>query len=192
MTADVGLGSILVVCGANQCRSPLANAILRDRLQTRGVDVEVRSCGTRASEGAPATHQTRRAAARLGLDIDGHRSTPLTADLATHAGLVVAMERAQVREVVALAPASWSRAFTLKELIRRARMVGPRRADETGRQWIARVHQGRRPADLLGASTADDVADPTNDLSTDHPRLAEELDVLVGALVDLLYPTSPV
>jgi protein-tyrosine phosphatase len=185
---DGGLRAILVVCTANQCRSPLVTVMLRERLAARDVDVTVQSAGTRAYDGSPATDRTRAAARRLGLDLSDHRSVPLAAAAVRDAGLVLGLERAHVREVVALEASAWPHAFTLKELVRRGVSVGPRPADEPVMQWLARIHQGRRPMDLLGASAADDVADPTDSWVSDHPSMAEDVDRLTADLVALLYP----
>ena len=82
------------------------------------------------------------------------------------------MERRHVREVVVLDQRAWSRAFTLKELVRRASEVGPRASEESLAEWLQRVNAGRRPADLLGQSRDDDVADPTTDPLADYDAMA--------------------
>jgi protein-tyrosine-phosphatase len=184
---DGGLRSILVVCSANQCRSPLVAALLQAKLADRGLDTEVTSVGTRAYDGAPATDGTQQVARRLGVDLGPHRSTALSAPAIAAADLVVVLERAHVRDVVALAPATWPRTFTLKELVRRGRAIGPRPNGEPVATWLARVGVGRQPRDLLGASPADDVDDPTGSYTTDHPTLGDEVGRLTDDLVFLLY-----
>jgi protein-tyrosine phosphatase len=179
--------SILVVCSANQCRSPLVAALLRSKLAARGLDPSVTSVGTRAHDGARATDGTIQAARRLGLDLAVHRSTALSAPAIADADLVIALERAHLRDVVAIAPSAWARTYTLKELVRRGRLVGPRPSREPLATWLARVGAGRQPRDLLGASPADDVDDPTGSYTTDHPSLADETDRLTDDLVFLLY-----
>jgi protein-tyrosine phosphatase len=183
---DGDIARVLVVCRANQCRSPLAAALLADRLERLGIAAVVTSSGTDATSGVPATDGTRTAASRLGLDLSAHRSRPTTAEMVRDADLVLAMERAHVREVVVLDPTAFARSFTLKELVRRGEGFEPV-AGETPRARLARLHAGRRPVDLLGASVDDDVEDPTGSGFADHETTARELGDLVDRVVALLW-----
>jgi protein-tyrosine phosphatase len=179
---------ILVVCSANQCRSPMGAALLKRELRRRGHDVRVASAGVISERGRPATAGTVKAARDFGIDLEGHRSRAATGDVIASADLVLGMERMHIREAVVLDPKALPRSFTLKELVRRGEEHGPLRRGETQAQWLRAVHQGRRPASLLGSSADDDVADPTSDLSVDHDRMADEVDDLMLRLVDLLWP----
>jgi len=177
--------TVLVVCSANQCRSPLAAALLRRALED--ANVLVIDAGTGES-GYPVTEETLTTAARLGVDLSDHLSTRLDPALVDAADLVLTMERAHVRTIVVDDPEAWSKTFTLKELVRRADEVGVRAAGEPLAEWLTALHEGRTRGDLLGASPVDDVADPTSDRRVDHASLAEELDELVGAMVGYVWP----
>ncbi len=179
---------ILVVCSANQCRSPLAESSLLAHAGARGLPVSVRSAGTQAVPGVPATGPTVDAARKLGRDLTGHRSAPVAASSVAGADLVVGLERRHVQELVVLQPGTFGRTFTLRELVRRGRDVGPRSADEPVAAWLARVHAGRRPTDMLGASPEDDVADPTGSRAADHLTTAEDIDRMAVEVLELLYP----
>jgi protein-tyrosine phosphatase len=178
---------ILLVCTANQCRSPLAAAALRTRLAHRDPAVTVESAGLGA-EGFPATPPTVDAAAALGLDLSTHRSRRVDASLVGRAELLVGMERSHVREIVVLDRRSLPRAFTLKELVRRGSDIGSRAPNESLAAWLERVNRGRRATDLLGSSPDDDVADPTVDLLADYDVTAREVDDLVRRFVELAFP----
>ena len=169
----------------------MAEALLRAALRARGVDATVSSAGLFRG-GVPASPGSVRAMARRGLDIDGHRSRTVTIELLEAADLVLGMARLHVREAVVAVPDVWPRAFTLKELVRRGAVVGPRRADEPLEAWLARVHEGRRRADLIGDDAADDVADPVGGPERLYLATAAELEDLVGRLVDLAFPPSRV
>ena len=96
---------ILVVCTANQCRSPLGEVTLLARATERALPVTVSSAGIQAVPGMPATPPTVDAARRLGLDLARHQSTPLALDDVRRADLVLGLERRHVQEIVLLDPA---------------------------------------------------------------------------------------
>ena len=183
----VAAETVLVVCTANQCRSPIAAALLARALGD--ADVAVLDAGTGES-GYPVTGETLTTAARVGLDLSDHRSTTVDAALIDAADLVLTMERAHVRAIVLEQPEAWTKTFTLKELVRRADDVGSRPAGQELAEWLEALNEGRNRADLLGASPDDDVADPTGDRRADHGSMAEELDVLVTAAVQLAWPDA--
>jgi protein-tyrosine phosphatase len=88
--------SILIVCTANQCRSPLAAALLRRRLAEQGmVDWQVDSAGTWAAPNRPADQRAHTVAAKVDLDLSNHRARCVDeAMLAAH-DLILTMERGQ-------------------------------------------------------------------------------------------------
>jgi protein-tyrosine phosphatase len=183
----VGAIDILLLCTANQCRSPMAEVLLRSTLADRGVEATVSSAGLFRG-GVPASPGSVRAMARRGLDLDAHRSRTVTAELLDGADLVVGMARLHVKEAVLAVPDVWPRAFTLKELVRRGAAAGPRPAGEPVADWLARLHEGRRRADLIGDDPADDVADPIGGPDDLYLRTADELELLVRRLADLAFP----
>ncbi len=96
---------ILIVCSGNICRSPMAAAVLRDRLERAGrTDVSVASAGTLGIVGEPADPLAISVAAEAGYDVAGHRSSALTAEEAGSADLVLVMEERHARKVAELAP----------------------------------------------------------------------------------------
>ena len=85
---------IVLVCTGNTCRSPLAEALLRRKLEERGVDgVAVSSAGTGAWDGAPASEGAYLVALEHGLDLSSHRARLLTRELVAMADLVLTMAR---------------------------------------------------------------------------------------------------
>lgn len=90
---------ILVVCTGNTCRSPLAEALLRSALGTRG---SVSSAGTGAWEGAPATEGAYLVGLENGLDLSGHRAQMLTRELVAAADLILTMSRHHAARVADL------------------------------------------------------------------------------------------
>jgi len=85
---------ILVVCTANICRSPMAAALLRHALAAQPEplrSIPVISAGVAARNGEPATDHSVTALRKVGLDLSGHRSRPITAELLDRALAVLVM-----------------------------------------------------------------------------------------------------
>jgi protein-tyrosine phosphatase len=177
---------VLVLCTANICRSPMAQALLAHRLAALGLAVSVRSGGM-LGEGEPPPAEAIAVMAAYGLDISGHRSRRATAADLEGADLTLAMTREHLRYAVVEAPAVWPRAFTVKELVRRGERLGPRAPGESLAGWLARAHEGRERAALLGESADDDVADPAGGPQRGYAETAAALSGLFGRLTDLCW-----
>jgi len=108
---------VLFICQANQCRSALAEGFARKLAGERSPlePVAFRSCGLMAIAGRGALPQAVRAAAAYGVDLASHEATPFGLDLADWADYLVAMTRAQKRELLMFAPMLRPRAYTLAE-----------------------------------------------------------------------------
>jgi protein-tyrosine phosphatase len=180
---------ILLLCTANICRSPMAAALLTQELATRGIAAQVSSAGTLGS-GAPPPAEVAAVMAGYGLDVAGHRSHLAAPGDLARADLVLAMAREHLRHAVVAAPDAWPRAFTLRELVRRGSLAGPRQPAETLAQWLSRVQAGRSRMALLGESAQDDVADPIGGPLGGYEQTAAELRHLVVGLADLCW-TAP-
>jgi protein-tyrosine phosphatase len=166
----------------------MAEVLLSDRLASAGVDAVVRSAGDLPG-GVVASGGSVRAMASRGLDLSAHSSQTITPDLVAGADLIITMARRHLRSAVALEPSAWSRTFTLKELVRRADAVGPRRSDESFDEWLAMVHHGRDRMALLGEDPRDDVADPMGGPDRAYEATAVELADLLDAFVALAFPS---
>jgi protein-tyrosine phosphatase len=177
---------VLLLCTANQCRSVLAQALLTARLATTAPTVTVRSAGLLA-RGRPPRAEVIATAAELGCDVSGHRSRLVSATDLAQADLVLGMAREHVRHAVVLVPEAWPRTFTLRELVRRGGLLGPRPPGQPLAGWLAQVHRGRDRASLLGTAAQDDVADPTDGPAGAYAATAAVLDELTGQLSQLCW-----
>lgn len=85
--------TILFVCTGNLCRSPMAAALLRRRLDEDGDrrDWRVLSAGIWAEEGQPASPGALAAMAERGIDLSGHLSRRLTRLMVEEADLILGM-----------------------------------------------------------------------------------------------------
>jgi protein-tyrosine phosphatase len=164
----------------------MAEMLLRDRFRQLGLDARVASAGLLRA-GEPASAHGVDILRERGLDMSTHRSQTFTRELLNSADLILGMAREHVREAVVMAPGLWPRTFTLKELVRRGEAAGPRRAGEGLDEWLARVGQGRRVADLAGSSPEDDVADPIGGPRSAYERMAVELDDRINRLAAVAF-----
>ena len=88
---------ILVVCTANICRSPVGEALLRERLHEQGLEGwEVASAGTWAYPGQSAAEYSSLLMAEQGLNIEEHASQIVSDELLQENDLVLCMERGHV------------------------------------------------------------------------------------------------
>ena len=96
--------NILLVCSGNTCRSPLAAAILSEKLARTSdyADAIVQSAGTAAWDGTPASEGSYLVALERGLDLSGHRARMLTADQVQDADIILTMSDAHTRRVAEL------------------------------------------------------------------------------------------
>ena len=84
--------NLLFVCTGNTCRSPMAAAIaLREKHRRGWHHVEIRSAGTGAADGAPATKETLEVLKEQGIESPDHHSALLTTDLVRWADLILVM-----------------------------------------------------------------------------------------------------
>lgn len=98
--------SILFVCLGNICRSPLAEAAFRRQAEARGLAVEVASAGTGDWHvGFGADPRTVDCARRNGIDLNGHRAQQVEPAHFYRFDHIVALDRNNLRDLMALAPA---------------------------------------------------------------------------------------
>jgi protein-tyrosine phosphatase len=182
---------ILLLCTANQCRSPMAEGVLRHLLAGRRVSADVSSAGLYEG-GAPATGTAREVLARRGIDLAAHRSRRLEDPGVELAGadLVIGMERRHVQEA-ALLGAVRSRCFTLPELARRAAAAEPRRAGESMAAWAGRLSSGRTFAEFVGIGPSrDEIADPIGRSEKVYEATADLLTELLRTIVERAFPPA--
>jgi protein-tyrosine-phosphatase len=111
---------ILVVCTANICRSPVAEAVLRDRLRQAGLsDWIVSSAGTWAERARSAAAFSTQILAEQGLDLTGHRSRVVTAEIMEAVDLLLCMESGHAEALRAEFPALAGKVYLLSQMIGR-------------------------------------------------------------------------
>jgi protein-tyrosine-phosphatase len=93
--------SVMAVCTANRCRSPMAEGILKKEFDRAGLGhIRVSSAGTMGWDGEPPSRQSVQVLADIGIDIREHKSSALTEETVEDAGLILVMEKTHIREIL--------------------------------------------------------------------------------------------
>jgi protein-tyrosine phosphatase len=101
--------SILFVCLGNICRSPLAEAAMRDAAARAGVAVEVDSAGTGEwHAGNPPDPRSVAVAAARGIDISGYKARRVRGEDFRRFDHVLALDPQNLRDLMAIAPGDTS------------------------------------------------------------------------------------
>ena len=94
----------LVLCSANVCRSPAAEALWRAAAAERGFPGTVASAGLQARPGQQRSTQMLRLLASAGVALPENGANPFIRAVACRHDLVLVMEPAQQQQVLAMAP----------------------------------------------------------------------------------------
>jgi protein-tyrosine-phosphatase len=174
---------LLIVCTANQARSPLGEVIARDLLDRRGIDGWVGSAGFHRA-GHPAAPGSVEVAASRGLDLSHHVSRTVDERLVRSADLVVTMQASHVADLATAFPASEVSTMTLRELAIAAQ-TGPMDVDAVHR-WVRETAAARSPLDLATRQDLD-VEDPMGRDVEYFRRAADEIDALFRRVFDTWF-----
>ncbi len=90
---------ILIVCVGNICRSPMAEGVMKKKLQSLKPDIQISSAGLEALVGHPADSVAQQVVQPMGVDLSAHRGRQLNRQLLKQAELILVMEDWQ-KEVV--------------------------------------------------------------------------------------------
>lgn len=177
---------LLLVCTANRCRSPIAEAFVDLHLPSNSV-VEATSAGLLPG-GEPVPGPGIELMRRFGIDLSAHRSRQVTADDLMTADLVLTMTRSHARSLVAQRPAAWLRCFTLKRFVQDAESVpGP----ESLEHLLSELGRDRTVDSILGTSRSDDVTDPMRRSAATWRSVVDDLRLQTARLAILLSDRIP-
>lgn len=156
--------TILTVCTANICRSPLMELLLRRQLDTSVY--EVGSAGIRGFRDYPMDRDAAGQAMRFGSDPQYFRSRPITEDMIKVSGLILTATREHRTSVLSLEPTALRRTFTLLEFAQLS-------DDSTSDSLIELIAgSSRRRSQAVGVL---DISDPYLQGELVHQQVAERI-----------------
>lgn len=109
--------SVLFVCTANVCRSPMAMALMESKVKSQDDRWLIRSAGVWAMPGYPVAENTRLLMNEVGVDLSDYVSRPITPELMADSNLILTMENGQKEALKAAFPQYASKIYLLSEMI---------------------------------------------------------------------------
>ena len=109
--------SVLMVCTANICRSPMAEGLLRARLGEAARDWRVESAGTWAIYGEQAAPRAIKVLKARGIDLSAHRSRVVDPNMLSQMRLVLVMEKGHKEALQVEFPRYAGKVFLLSEMV---------------------------------------------------------------------------
>jgi protein-tyrosine phosphatase len=109
--------SVLFVCTANICRSPMAEGLLRARLGEAAQDWRIESAGTWAIDGEQAAPRAIKVLQARGIDLSEHRSRIVNPAILSQARLVLVMEKGHKEALQVEFPRFASKIFLPSEMV---------------------------------------------------------------------------
>ncbi|CAM3355640.1 hypothetical protein NODU109028_13390 [Nocardioides dubius] len=179
--------TVLFVCVANICRSPVAERLFELRLADAGFggSVEVASAGVRAIDGREMAPESQRTLVERGGNAERFGSRICDTELLAHADLVLTATRGIRSAMLADTPQALRRSFTLTEFVALAEEVvarGPAPEDMASLIASCAMVRGSVPV------PEPDIADPYGKAPKNYDLAAEQIDDAVTRLAALLGP----
>ena len=108
--------SVLFVCTANICRSPMAMGLLREKVKDEQ-DWKVESAGTWATDGDAAAARTIQVLEERGIMLKDHHSRIITGEMLAQFNLILTMEHGHKEALKVEFPKLAKRIYLLSEMI---------------------------------------------------------------------------
>lgn len=144
--------NVLVVCVGNICRSPMAEAMFRQRVHDTGIAIS--SAGTHAMLSSTMDPLARAVLQVNGVDAHKHRSRQIDRQMLYDADLILLMEHSQTQSVLKLAPevrgktfliGKWQQALEIADPYRRPKLAFEQTYEQLSRcvdDWLPYLQSG--------------------------------------------------
>ena len=106
-------GTILILCSGNSCRSPMAEAEIKKKIETFRSSISVKSAGLDIRDYGTVSEETLKVLREDGLEAESILSVPFTPELADEADLIFVMESVHREKLLRITPESRDKVFVL-------------------------------------------------------------------------------
>jgi len=159
--------------------------LFEEHARRAGLDVVMRSAGTKGITGEAPTDEAVRILRARGIDVSGYRSHVFGDHGILGADLIVTARQHHVVSVAGRWPNAFRYTFTLPEIVGLADEVGPREGRPLD-DWLDLLGKERgSPLDYLDSKVGE-IADPTGRSPAEWKAAYGQIDDLTARLADLL------
>ncbi|MFS3126814.1 hypothetical protein ACLM5J_00255 [Nocardioides sp. Bht2] len=180
--------TVLFVCVANICRSPVAERLFELRLADAGFPgaIEVASAGVRALEGREMAPESLRTLTERGAATGSFGARLCSTEMLAHADLVLTATRGIRSSMLAETPQALRRSFTITEFVALSEHVQAQAPVADLAALIAGCAQIRGSVPVAEY----DVADPYGRSAAHFDTAAEQIDAAVARIAAVLGPLA--
>jgi glycine hydroxymethyltransferase len=107
---------VLFVCTGNTCRSPMAEGFFKE-ISRNDREMTCSSAGIGAASGQPPSRNSVSAMDELDINIQGHRSKPVTQELVNQSDFILVMTYSHLDNMLLMYPQASDRIFLIREFI---------------------------------------------------------------------------
>lgn len=181
---------VLLICTANQCRSPLMEHLWRNRLTSMSTHaaVSMSSAGTWAVDGRRIHPLAGRVLDEMGIETRHWRSRRVTPEMIESADLILTAEARNRTQIVTMRPPGVTRTFQLLQFAHLSQLAKQAGMSATRPDELVSIVRKARSLMGLRSTQADDLVDPIGQQLKQFRTCAADIARAIDAVMGLLVP----